>query len=73
VGPRRSWVWRSGGGYSLIIAWLGGGLFRKIIALAGAICLGMGLYLAFISFLKIPELQYLLQALSARWGRSKGG
>jgi putative peptidoglycan lipid II flippase len=63
-------VW---GGYSLSIAWLGRGLFREIIALAGAIFLGMGLYLALISSLKIPELQYLLQALSARRGRSKAG
>jgi hypothetical protein len=63
-------VW---GGYSLGIAWLGRGLFREIIALAGASFLGMGLYLALISSLKIPELHYLLQALSARRGRSTGG
>jgi putative peptidoglycan lipid II flippase len=61
-------VW---GGYSLVIAWWGKGLIREIITLAGSIFLGMGLYLALLAPLKIPESQTLLTALKARWNRSK--
>jgi putative peptidoglycan lipid II flippase len=61
-------VW---GGYTLTIAGLGQGLWREIIALAAAILLGMALYLALVSPLKIPEFQNLLQAARSRWGRSK--
>ncbi len=63
-------VW---GVYSLTIAGLGKSLPKEIIALVGSICLGMGLYLALIIPLKIPEFENLLTALKARWGRRQAG
>ena len=61
-------VW---GVYSLTIAGLGKSLPKEIIALAGSICLGMGLYLALIIPLNIPEFENLFTALKSRWGRRK--
>jgi putative peptidoglycan lipid II flippase len=63
-------VW---GIYSLAMAWLGRGLIKEILALGGAIFLGVALYLALISPLKIPEFQNLLGDVRARWGRGRAG
>jgi hypothetical protein len=61
-------VW---GGHSLAIGWLGQSLFGEIIALGGAIFLGVAVYLAIIVPLKIPEFHYLLDELRSRWSRRK--
>jgi len=63
-------VW---GVYSLTIAGVGKSLPKEILALAGSICLGMGLYLVLLIPLNIPEFQNLFTALKSRWGRGKVG
>jgi putative peptidoglycan lipid II flippase len=62
-------VW---GFYSVAAAWLGKSLFREMLALGGSIFLGVALYLSLIFPLHIPEFQFLLGGLKARWGRSRG-
>ncbi len=63
-------VW---GGHSLALAWLGRSLLGEIVALGGAIFLGVGLYLVLISFLNIAEFQNLLEDLKSRWGKIRAG
>ena len=63
-------VW---GAYSLTIAGLGKSLPKEILALAASIFLGVGLYMALISPLNIPEFQNLLRAVRSRWGMGKVG
>jgi putative peptidoglycan lipid II flippase len=62
-------VW---GSHSLALAWLGGGLIKEILALAGAIVLGVGIYLGLLWPLRIPEVRHLLEQLRDRWGRQGG-
>lgn len=59
-------VW---GAHQLASSWLGGGLVAQIIALAGAILLGVGLYVALLWPLRIPEFQHLVEQFRDRWGR----
>jgi peptidoglycan biosynthesis protein MviN/MurJ (putative lipid II flippase) len=42
-------------------AWLGPGLAGQALSLVGVIGLGMGLYLAMVSQMRIPEFQELMQ------------
>lgn len=60
-------VW---GIHSLAIARLGGTLLGDILALVGAISLGVVLYLALIFPLNIAEFQNLWEDFRARWRRS---
>lgn len=61
-------VW---GGHTLAVSWLGENLLGEIIALGGAILLGVAVYLAIIVPLKIPEFQHLLDGLQSRWRRGQ--
>jgi putative peptidoglycan lipid II flippase len=56
-------VW---GVHSLATAWLGGSLLGEILALGGAISLGVALYLAVIFPLNIPEFQNLWAEFKSR-------
>jgi len=44
-----------------ITVWLGAGLAGKALSLAGVIAIGMGLYVAMVSQLQIPEFQELVR------------
>jgi putative peptidoglycan lipid II flippase len=47
--------------YPRTIAWLGSGLGGKALGLVGVIGIGMGLYVAMVSQLQIPEFQELMR------------
>jgi putative peptidoglycan lipid II flippase len=50
------------------IAWLGHGLTGQLLSLTGAILLGLGLYTALVSQMRIPEFRDLMDHARTRWG-----
>jgi len=55
--------------YPHFIAWLGAGLLGRALGLFGVIVLGMGLFVALVSQLKIPEFQELVRHVQSRLSR----
>ena len=51
------------------IAWLGSGLGGKALGLVGVIGIGMGLYVAMVSQLQIPEFQELMRHVRSKLTR----
>ena len=51
------------------IAWLGSSLSGKALGLAGVIGIGIGLYAALVSQLRIPEFQELLRHVRSKLRR----
>jgi len=52
-----------------LAAWLGPGLMAQALALAGVIATGMGLYLAMVSALQIPEFQEMMRHVRSKLTR----
>jgi putative peptidoglycan lipid II flippase len=52
-----------------LAAWLGPGLLAQALALAGVIGIGMGLYLALVSGLQIPEFQEMMRHVRSKLSR----
>jgi peptidoglycan biosynthesis protein MviN/MurJ (putative lipid II flippase) len=55
--------------YPLAIAWLGSGLLGRTLGLAGVIALGLGLYVAMVSQLRIPEFQEIVRHIRSKLSR----
>ena len=51
------------------IAWLGSGLGGQALSLAGVIGIGLGLYVAMVSQLQIPEFQELMRHVRSKLSR----
>ena len=60
-------------GHTFIVAVLGENLVGQIIALAGAILLGVVLYVALVWPLKIPEFNNLMEQVRSRWRKGTSG
>lgn len=56
-------------GHAAVFAFLGGGLFHQLMALAGAIFLGVAIYLGLLWPLKIPEFRHLVEQLRSRFSK----
>jgi putative peptidoglycan lipid II flippase len=52
-----------------VAAWLGPGLLAQALALAGVIGIGLGLYLAMVSGLQIPEFQEMMRDVRSKLSR----
>ncbi|MGQ9687345.1 MAG: murein biosynthesis integral membrane protein MurJ [Desulfobaccales bacterium] len=61
-------VWEA---HSLAVSWRGKTLLSEILALAGAIALGVAFYLGLMVVLKVPEFQQLTRGLKSRWSRKE--
>ena len=51
------------------VAWLGSGLAGQALGLVGVIGVGMGLYVAMVSQLQIPEFQELMRHVRSKLSR----
>jgi len=61
------------GAHAVVAAGLGRGLVGQMFSLAGAIFLGVVLYVALLWPLRIPEFHNLVEQVRSRWGRKKTG
>jgi putative peptidoglycan lipid II flippase len=57
--------------HPLTAHWLGHGLAAQVLGLSGVICIGLALYVAMVSQLKIPEFQELMQHVRNRLRRER--